>query len=74
MCLCPIRCMIPVTISNITEWTVAPSYTTVEDACKVNMLNETIKCQKWWFNETYYESTRATQVTILKNTKCTYLK
>lgn len=55
--------MIPET--NITNWIVAPSNMVIEeDACKINMLNETVKCQKWWYDQTYYEDTRATQVII----------
>lgn len=56
------KCMIPETTSNITRWIVAPSNMVIEeDACKINILNETVKCQKWWYNQTYYEDTRATQ-------------
>lgn len=55
--------MIPENGFNTTEWIVAPSHMVIEeDACKINVFNETVNCQKWWFNQTYYEDTRATQV------------
>lgn len=61
------RCMIPETVSNTTEWIMAPSHMVIkDDSCNVQMFNETVKCQKWSFNETYYGYTRATQV-IKKN-------
>lgn len=63
--------MVPETISNITTWIMAPSDMVINgDSCNVQMFNETVKCQMWSFNETYYGNTRATQV-IEEKTNCT---
>lgn len=56
-------CMIPETESNTTKWIMAPSHMVIkDDSCNVQIFNQTVKCEKWSFNETYYGYTRATQV------------
>lgn len=53
--------------SNITNWIAAPGV--LNDSCKVmNSFNETVTCNKWIFDRTYYEDTRTTEVnTIVKS-------
>ncbi|KAE9544542.1 hypothetical protein AGLY_000083 [Aphis glycines] len=56
------KCLIPEleSESNITNWIVAPKFN--NDSCQaINTYNQTVNCEKWIFNETYYGTTRATQ-------------
>lgn len=57
--------------NNVTEWAVPPHSWILkddngnDDSCKVRDLeNNTIICEKWKFNRTYFEDTRTTQVII----------
>ncbi|XP_025412390.1 organic cation transporter protein [Sipha flava] len=46
--------------SNMTNWFATPEI--FNDSCKVmNDFNETVACEKWIFDRTYYEDTRTTE-------------
>jgi hypothetical protein len=45
----------------MTNWFATPEI--FNDSCKVmNDFNETVACEKWIFDRTYYEDTRTTEV------------
>ncbi|XP_050428065.1 organic cation transporter protein [Adelges cooleyi] len=61
------KCMVLDTETNATntQWILA-SQDNIIDSCTVkNVFNETEKCHNWLFNTTYYESTRATQWSMI---------
>jgi len=60
------RCMIQSEF-NSTEWITAPNERVI-DSCKLKTNFSGIQnCEKWSFDETYYGTTRATQVIVKNN-------
>lgn len=56
-------------LSNVTKWVLAPDEQVIDSCTLRNFDNETVKCQKWAYNETYYGPNRVTQVLNIKEKK-----
>lgn len=58
------RCMMLENSSNASEWVFVPSERVIDSCTMINFDNETVNCQKWAYDNTYYGPNRVTQVIL----------